>query len=176
MARWILNPDPDAADIIDHITFFRLSREDHHFGDDPDDVWWSVLVELQGISIDQFELFLQEFSDDLVIPAAYDATDRSMVRPLQPVALYARTRLVDHLNDRDNDLSIASVLLGASIPDRFLDRGAQPRDLPEVIVDEDAVIQAIICSAAAQRRPAFIMPAYSRPNRCRAAAPASDVI
>ncbi|WP_299044157.1 S8 family serine peptidase [uncultured Tateyamaria sp.] len=144
MARWIPNPEPDAADIIDHITYFRLSREGHHFADDREDVWWSVLVELEGISIDQFELLLQAFADDLLIPAAYDATDRSAVRPLQPVAIYARTRLADHLNDRASDLNIASVLLGASVPARFLDRGARARDLPEVIVDDDAVIQAVV--------------------------------
>ncbi|MBY5934725.1 S8 family serine peptidase [Tateyamaria omphalii] len=144
MAVWLPNPDPDAVNIIDHVTYFRLSRAAHHYGADPDTIWWSVLVELEGISIDQFQTSVTAFADDLLIPAAYDAVDRSAVRPAQPVAIYARAPLVRHINDSRNALRVTSVLLGASAPERFLDRAAQSRDLPDVIVNDDAVVQAVI--------------------------------
>ncbi|KIC48172.1 S8 family serine peptidase [Tateyamaria sp. ANG-S1] len=144
MEKWLPNPDPDAIHVVDHVTFFRLSRADHHYADDPDAVWWSVLVEVEGISIDQFQDRVAAFADDLLIPAAYDAADRRAVHGRQPIAIYARAPLIRHINDRRSEVGVATVLLGASAPDRFLDRDAQPRELPEVIVDDDAVLQAII--------------------------------
>lgn len=179
MAKWISNPDPDAEDIIDHVTHFRLNRAAHHYPEPASDVWWSVLIELQGISIDAFQALVSRFADDLLVPAAYDAVDRKKVLPHQPVAFYARARLIEYINDRQSRLSVGSVLLGATAPARFLDHGAQPRDLPEIIVDDDIVVQAVVddgiaiahdlfrCAATATRiQHARILEAEPLPGGC----------
>ncbi|QFS83555.1 hypothetical protein FIU97_12000 [Roseivivax sp. THAF40] len=144
MAKWTPNPQPDAGDIIDHITYFRLSRAEHHFSKTPSLVWWSVLVELADISIDAFQSRLSGFADDLVIPAAYSLEDRRRILPRQPVTIFARTALVAHLNDRSHDLGVTAVLLGASTPERFLDREARPQDWPDITVPEGTVVQAVV--------------------------------
>lgn len=144
MAQWTPNPLEQAEDIIDHVTFFRLRRTAERMDLAPDRIWWSVLVELEGISIDTLAARLSEFARDLVIPAAYDAEDRAETRPRQPVTLFARSLLVAHLNDRSQDLGIASILLGAETPERFLDRTATPRDLPDINVADDVVVQAVV--------------------------------
>ncbi|SIT07425.1 hypothetical protein SAMN05421759_1147 [Roseivivax lentus] len=144
MAQWIPNPLEQAGDIIDHVTFFRLSRAGADTEPAPDTIWWSVLVELEEISIDTLAARISDFAQDLVIPAAYDAEDRARSLPRQPVTLFARSALVAHLNDRSQDLGIASVLLGAETPARFLDRDAAPRDLPGIEVADDVVVQAVV--------------------------------
>ncbi len=144
MVKWIPNPDPAAADIIDHVAHFRLNLADHHHLSAPDQVWWSVLIALDGVSIDGFEALAQDYADDLMIPAAYDQADRALVLPRQPVTIFARARLIERMNRWGNGLGVVSVLLGASVPTRFLDPEAQPQDLPEIVVPEGTVVQAVV--------------------------------
>jgi subtilisin family serine protease len=144
MLSWQSNPNDDAEFVINHITQFRLSREPHHYPDKLEHIWWSVLIELNGVSIDQFEQSVSAFADELIIPVAYDALDRQKVLPSQPVALYVRKPLIDWINRRGNSRNVSSVWLGAVTPDRFLKRGAFAMPMPDILVEDDTVVQALI--------------------------------
>lgn len=147
---WLPNPDPNVADILDQVTHFRLSRSRVHFGDDPEALWWSVLIDLRDLSIDgllarvgalDLPAPLEEL---LLIPAAYDPEDRRRSLPVLPVAIYARSAMIEQLNDRSLDLGISALRLGASVPGRFLDPGAQPQELSQIVVPEGVVVQAVL--------------------------------
>lgn len=144
MLNWTPNFDAAADTVIDQITYFRLSRAPHHYPQQVELIWWSVLIELQGVSIDQFEASVQAFGQDLLIPAAYDAADRARVLPVQPVAIYARKPLIDHINRAVPPNAVASVWLGAITPSKFLDQGAVSEDFDDIVVDADTVVQAIV--------------------------------
>ncbi|WP_179381359.1 S8 family serine peptidase [Jannaschia marina] len=134
----------DDDTLLDHHTDFRLGLSESHFPDDPARIWWSVLIEIADVSIDQFEAALAEFADDLLIPVAYDPDDRREVKELQPVTIFARKPLIEVLNDGRNVFGVVSVHLGAVIPEALLDRFATPPALSPIRVDDNAVVMAVI--------------------------------
>lgn len=144
MSTWTSNNDPNAETLFDHVTYFRLSREPHHYPTDLDQVWWSVLIELKETSIDQFADAVAEFAQDILIPVAYDVVDRRRFLATQPVTIYARNPLIEQLNKLNNPYHVTSVRLGAITPDRFLDHHAELSPLSEIIVGDDTVVQAVI--------------------------------
>ncbi len=144
MLTWISNHDPSPARIIDHVTKFRLSRESHHYSAKLEVIWWSVLIELEDTSIDQFAIATANYAQDLLIPVAYDCQDRKRVLATQPLVIYARQPLIERLNKSDNPYHVTSVRLGAVTPDRFLDHDAVQSPLPEILVDDETVVQAVI--------------------------------
>ncbi|MDU8928211.1 S8 family serine peptidase [Alisedimentitalea sp. MJ-SS2] len=141
MLSWRNTPD---VNVLDPVTDFRLSMPDSHFPSDPVETWWSVLIEIENTSIDKFEAALSEHASDLLIPVAYDATDRAKVRLLQPVTIFARKALIDVLNQIENPYGVVSLRLGAVTPERFLDHDATSSSMKRVTVSDDAVVMAVI--------------------------------
>ncbi len=144
MTKWQTGFDPNAGLVIDQITYFRLSRSPHNYPVALENLWWSVLLELEDTSIDQFEYATSDFANDLLIPIAYDADDRGRVLPSQPLVIYARKPLIEALNLLDNPYQVISVRLGATTPERFLDQTASAENTSEFRVEDDTVITAII--------------------------------
>lgn len=144
MAYWTNKPDPDLANLLDQMTDFRLSRQSHNYPIKLEEIWWSVLIEIDGISIDQFELAVSDFSDNLLIPVAYDPEDREKVMARQPLTIFAREPLIKVLNRLNNPYQVVSIRLGAWVPENFLDHSASFPEMSEILVEDDAVVQAII--------------------------------
>lgn len=144
MSIWTSNNDPNSETLIDHVTNFRLSREPHNYPAPLKVLWWSVLIELEDTSIDEFAIAASEYAQDFLIPVAYDAADRSRTLSAQPLVIYARQAFIEQLNKLNNPFHVTSVRLGAITPDRFLDHNAQQSALPEVPVEDGTVVQAVI--------------------------------
>ena len=144
---WETNARLVGEAVLDQVTEFRLSREAYHYPFGKDATWWSVLVELESISIDQFEKLVlkhPDYGDDLLIPAAYDDADRAMPMKRQPLVIFARKRLIDAINQKHQRYHVVSILLGASTPPQFLNHAATSPKMPEIKVNDDTVVQAII--------------------------------
>lgn len=144
MAKWISNPDQVGAVLLDHLTHFRLSRQPHNFPEGAGETWWSVLLELKNTSIDQFAALTERYAEDRLIPVAYDAEDRALALPRQPLVIFARKALIEELNQHMNEYHVVSVKLGAIVPESHLDRAAQSPDTREITVGDDAVVMAVI--------------------------------
>lgn len=144
MLTWTSNSDPNADTFLDHVTQFRLSRPRHHFTQPLDEIWWSVLIELEDTSIAMFEVAVADYAQDLLIPVAYDHLDRERPLATQPLVIYARRPLIEVLNKRLNPYHVTSVRLGAITPDRFLDHAATIEPLHEIPVHDETVVQAAI--------------------------------
>ncbi|MGC1497217.1 MAG: S8 family serine peptidase [Sulfitobacter sp.] len=144
MSIWTSDYDPDASEIIDQTTYFRLSLGESNFPIELTEIWWSVLIVIEGASIDQFEEAASKFAQDMLIPIAYDAADRARVLASQSVTIYARKRFIKRLNKTGNPFYVSSVLLGAITPERFLNHDAESLMLEELEVDDDTVVQAIV--------------------------------
>ena len=147
MAELTDDKDFDAKLIVDHVTFFRLSQSAQYVDPRTEVDWWSVLIELEDTSIDQLigRLEEEQFSRFLVVPAAYDAEDRKQVVPYQPVVLFATSDLVTFLNDRSNNLGIASLRVGGIVDEAYLDPQARPdKPLPDIEVPAGTVVQAFV--------------------------------
>ncbi|OIQ32525.1 MAG: hypothetical protein BM562_04455 [Alphaproteobacteria bacterium MedPE-SWcel] len=144
MNRWTETPDPNAADILDHTSDFRLSLAVTQQPDGADQAWWSVLIELADASIDMFETAARTFSADLLIPVAYDPADRARVFARQPVAIYARLPLIEALNKRSNGYHVVALQLGAITPAKYLDHAAVGPDLSAIAVSADTVVMAVV--------------------------------
>ncbi|MEP3669694.1 MAG: hypothetical protein ABJN42_23530, partial [Roseibium sp.] len=98
MTDWTLNPEISKWPVLDHVTDYRLTRQNQFYSEGRRKTWWSVLIELEDTSIDQFKAKTKRFARDLLIPAAYDAADRTAEPKRQPVAIFARTPLISRLN------------------------------------------------------------------------------
>ncbi len=146
MASYADDKGFDPAAIFDHITFFRLSQSGIQSVIRSKTEWWSLLVELENISINQFEKNIAdaEFSRFLIVPAAYDAEDREQVMKFQPVAMFATTDLVEFLNDERNRVGIGTVRVGGIVDVTFLDPRARPAPLAPIHVAEGTVVQAFV--------------------------------
>ena len=147
MAELTDEKDFDAKAIVDHVTYFRLAQSAQYVDPRSDVEWWSVLTELEGTSIDRLigRLEEEQFNRFLVVPAAYDAEDRKQVVPYQPVVLFATSDLVTYLNDRRNDLGIASLRVGGVVDQAFLDPRVRPgKPLPDIKVPAGTVVQAFV--------------------------------
>lgn len=129
---------------MDHVTNFRLSREPATYSSDIAETWWSVLIEIQSVSIDQFSDAIQGFVDDVLIPVAYDSADRSIVLPRQPVVIFARKPLIDALNQASNPYHVTAIQLGAVTPKEYLNFQAVASPQPDILVDDDTVVLAVI--------------------------------
>ncbi|TNJ43327.1 S8 family serine peptidase [Phaeobacter sp. B1627] len=144
MNRWTQTPDAEAEDILDHASDFRLFLAAAHHPEAPDETWWSVLIELADVSIETFEAAVGAFSADLLIPVAYDPTDRARVFARQPVAIYARQPLIKALNKRSNRFHVVALQLGAITAEKYLDPAALATDLEALFVPEDTVVMAVV--------------------------------
>lgn len=141
MALW---SDTAKSELHDHVSQFRLGLAAAQNPDPVEKPWWSVLITLSGISIDQFEKAAAEHADDLLIPVAYTREDRAITPQHQPVAIFARQCLIEKMNDPENDLNVTGLHLGAITPPDQLDFHANPPDLSEISVAPDAVVMAVI--------------------------------
>ncbi|MEL6620804.1 MAG: S8 family serine peptidase [Pseudomonadota bacterium] len=136
---------PDTPHILlDQVTDFRLTLAGAQNPRIADDTWWSVLIVLSDTSIDLFEAAAVDFASDLLIPVAYDTADRAPVRRQQPVAIYARKRLIDEMNRTDNALHVVALHLGAITPEDHLDFDATSPDLSEIPVSPETTVMAVI--------------------------------
>lgn len=121
---------------------FRLTRQPLFYPDGQDTTWWSVLLELERTSIEQFENELSKFEDNFFVPACYH--ERSKVCDRQPLVIFAQRPVIVHLNDRQVE-GVIFIHVGAATPERFLDRHARLKEeLPDTFVDDDAVTVAVI--------------------------------
>lgn len=126
---------------IDALTFTRLSKTANII----DTEWFSVMVELDGISIAEFDERLQErYPSDLLVPSAYDDTDRSRSPVRQFVSLFARRNVIEALNDTENEFGVANVHLGLRTPDEWLAPDANAPDLSPISVPKGSVVTAMI--------------------------------
>ena len=146
MATWTSNNDPAGTQFIDHITDYRLSREPHYYPAKLKSIWWSVLIELEGRTINQFaeDVARLGYKHDILIPADYDSADRERYPPAQSLVIFARKSLIKQLNKPDNPFHVVSIWLGAITPDQFLNHNADAFPLPEILVDDKTVVQAVI--------------------------------
>lgn len=130
--------------LLDHTTDYRIDLHANSNSFEPDKTWWSVLVILADASIDMFARSAEAYAGDLLIPVAYDADDRSRVFKRQPVAVYARRRLIREMNRADNTFFVAGLHLGAITPERYLDFDAQAPDEIAIDVPAGSVLCAVI--------------------------------
>lgn len=141
-------PDPKGHALpLDHISDFRLSLARAHTpsGQHPEEVWWSVLITLTETSIDAFAKAAEEaYPDTLLVPAAYDAADRSAKPKTQPVTVFAREPLIKAMDAHSNPFGVSMVHLGAQTPVETLDFHAKPPSLDPILVCEDTVVMAVI--------------------------------
>lgn len=144
MADWSEHSRSDGSQILDHVTHYRLTRQPHFYIEGRKKTWWSVLIVLEGVSINEFVEATERFAKDLLIPVVYDAADRQVKLPRQPVAVFARFPLISVLNRQDNPFHVASIHLGAAIPEKFLDFSAVSPSTREIVVPDDTVVQAIV--------------------------------
>ncbi|KZM47425.1 S8 family serine peptidase [Labrenzia sp. OB1] len=134
----------DGSQVLDHVTDYRLTRQPHFYPEGQKKTWWSVLIELEGVSINEFAEAVSLYAEDLLIPVVYDAADRKVERPRQPVAIFARSPLISVLNQKDNPFHVASIHLGAAIPEKYLDGGAVSPETREIVVPDGTVVQAMV--------------------------------
>ncbi|AZV80861.1 hypothetical protein EBB79_23225 (plasmid) [Parasedimentitalea marina] len=129
------------------VTDFRLSRSTNHYPTDPESIWWSALVDLSGISINDFEAqVLASYPQDLLIPNDYDHYDRAQVSSRQIVAIFARRILLSSLNQNGANFSVTGVHLGSIIDPELLDFSAQIEEVPsaKIPVSKGTIITAVI--------------------------------
>ncbi|MEQ9333494.1 hypothetical protein [Thalassobaculum sp.] len=120
-----------ATTVIDPITDYRLSRDATAYPEPVESLWWSAILLLRDISIDE----LVRRSDlqspgNLIVPNVYDADERSAVPTEQPVTLFARAPLLKLANTVGNDLGVASVCLGGIIRREHLRPEPEPAPGP----------------------------------------------
>ncbi|WP_299144251.1 S8 family serine peptidase [uncultured Tateyamaria sp.] len=144
MYNWTDTQTRDDAPLLDEVTDFRLTLAQAQVSEFVDEIWWSVLIEVANVSIDEFEASVVDYGSDLLIPAAYDAADRSREMARQPITIYARKRLIDTLNHADNPHHVVSLHLGAQTSDAYLDFDATSPELTPVTVADDAVVMAVV--------------------------------
>ncbi|MEL6959286.1 MAG: S8 family serine peptidase [Pseudomonadota bacterium] len=107
--------------------------------------WWSVMVELDGVSIDDFASAVRaDFPDDMIVPAAYDAADRAAAKARQFVSLFARQSVLSALNNTQNNYGVLNVHLGMATPDEWLDPGATPPARADIPVADGTVVVGVI--------------------------------
>ncbi|GLO72800.1 hypothetical protein MACH17_43170 [Phaeobacter inhibens] len=118
-----------SQDLLSDVADYRLSRPLVHTTSAASQPWWSALVELQDISIREFEERAQSrFPDYLVIPVDYDAADRDRVEETQFVSIFARKPLLDAFNRHASDYSVIGLTLGTTVA---------ASDLPDVDTSDD---------------------------------------
>jgi Subtilase family len=136
---------PEAGDgpaPIDAVTFTRLT---YGVSSVPDTAWWSAMIELDQTSIAEFQQAVaQDFPQDLLVPAAYDANDRAARPERQFVAIFARRALVDILNRHGNGYGVVNVHLGLVTPADWLNVDAEPQTVPVAEVAVDTVVTGMI--------------------------------
>ncbi|MEM7630480.1 MAG: S8 family serine peptidase [Pseudomonadota bacterium] len=146
MAELIYEKGFDPKAIVDFVTFFTVSQGPE-IGPRTDVEWWSVLAELDGISINTLveRLEEQEFGKAFVMPSAYDTEDREKAMPFQPVTFFATSALVTFLNDKRSDVGISTLRVGGVVDTDFLDPEVGPDAPPPPIkVKEGTVVQAFV--------------------------------
>ena len=134
---------PD-ADILDHVTDFRLMLAETRDPADNDPIWWSVLIEIADISINDFAALASDHAADVLIPVAYDAGDRAKTCARQPVALFARSHFIRAMNKLNNPYHVSAVSLGAATPADHLDFAAKAPDHTTIETDDTSVVMAIV--------------------------------
>ncbi len=149
MLKWTTYEGNSGVDVLDQISDYRLgltSETDVSLDEANarDQRWWSVLIELENISINQFCAEVSAYESDLLIPVAYDQADREKVLPRQPVAIYARRRLIKVLNQNENQYHVASLQLGALTPIDTLSFDPKPPRLKPINVPDDTVVTAVV--------------------------------
>ncbi len=131
---------------VDMALDFRLSQYQDQFPTTHETVWWSVLIGLQDISIDDFVATLeQNLKQDLMIPSDYDLEDRTEDRVFQVVSCFARAPLLRALNDA-NLASVVMLKLGMIFDADSLNLDLQPqaRPKPDIQVSAGTVLTAVI--------------------------------
>lgn len=133
---------------IDPLADFRLGlTQERAFA--PGEIWWDVLVELSGISLDK--LAAEANRDDpsngnLFIPNLYSRDRREAQQDVQYPTVYAKADFIRTVNQSDNQLGVKRLVLGAQVPaDQFDPRAKiMPADLPIIPVAAGTVVTAVI--------------------------------
>ncbi len=130
-----------------HVADYRLSRTEEHYPDDPDSLWWSALVDITGITIDEFEIRANSAAPDaLLIPNDYDHEDRAQTQSNQVVSIFARRSLLDVLNKDSQSFAVAGIHLGSIVNPAHLnfDAPTEGRVGKAIPVPVGTVITAVI--------------------------------
>lgn len=133
--------------VTDDVTDFRLSMGSDFYPVPVDEIWWSATIDLRNTSIDTFEhLANTAVADALLIPNDYDPAEQAAVLADQLVTIYARTPLLDQINQDGAQFGVASMVLGAIVPEENLNFFAPDVLEPEELihVEDGTVITAVI--------------------------------
>jgi len=129
-----------ASNVIDPITDYRLSRDATAYPEPIASLWWSAILGLRGISIDELIRRSDRLSPgNLIVPNVYDAAERAAVPAEQHVTLFARAPLLRLANTVGNDLGVEWICLGGIV------RGDHLRTEPEPAPDPNHVGPPIPC-------------------------------
>lgn len=79
--------------------------------------WWMAALELRNASIEELIQTARSKGYGLRVPFFYDDATRKRRAERNYVSVYARSDLIAEANRRDNDLSVARMVLGSIVPE-----------------------------------------------------------
>ncbi|NOR62182.1 MAG: S8 family serine peptidase [Rhodobacteraceae bacterium] len=132
---------------MNHIADYRLSRNPRQKSEDPDTLWWSVLVDLSEVSIDEFESRARSaFPGTILIPNDYDTQERSEILTNQVVSIFAQRPLLNAINEDAKRFSVDGILLGSVVKPEHLNFDVSSSQCygRKIPVRKGAVITAVI--------------------------------
>ncbi len=139
--KWEIDEEDPGGDLV---TDFRLNQEGAPRSGGP--VWFSAIIDLAGISIDDFETRVSDVygSEALIIPDEYDTAERAETPETQPVVIFATDSVLRALNADANAFAVEAVSLGSEFDRASLDPGVRAGPPSEIQVPDGTVVMAVI--------------------------------
>ncbi|WP_428646112.1 hypothetical protein [Roseibium sp.] len=134
--------------LFDPVLEWRLAVT-RKFSSGRDDPWWDVLLELEGVALNEL-LDMVERSEglkgSLIVPDSYTEKERSARPDIQYPALYAKERFLRAINEKPKSFHVRRLLMGTIVPESQLATSAvtMSEDLSQILVNDQAVVIAVI--------------------------------
>lgn len=145
--KWIPDGDAsptDATAPLNAILAHRLMLNTRAADGDAGPLW-SVLLDLRDQSLNGLNEDLEpDFPGELIIPSVYSAEERARSEGRRLVVVFARQRLVEHLNSNARRYRIFAIADGIIHDDDMIDVSAEFHPPEPVPVSADTVVMAII--------------------------------
>lgn len=143
----------DRTTVTDPKIEFRTEQLRHFYpiGFLSDQAWWAAVLELQpDTSIDQLLAMAREngLYDAILIPQYYDDEEK-MAPDVRYIAVHVQRAFIEKVNQRDGELPVTGIELGAIVPESLLDLGGTYDPGPEIDVPDKTVVMAVIDSGIA---------------------------
>ncbi len=139
--------EPEGSDAVG----FRLAQQAKFVSPDKEQGWWSAVIDLRNTSIAEFARRVEKSFDtktlpQLHIPNDYAKAEQGLVFEAKVVMIFARTELLQKVNENPDEFGVAWVRLGSIFDPDFIriESEYQPSEHSEITVPNGSVITAVI--------------------------------